>query len=117
MILPSQPGSWTTIPSSYGQHTPSIAGQHVPAATIGMLARIEHYHDKLPETWHYINSVAETRESYAVRRIWLAAQQYMREGSVPAKWQLIRKAGIRDDLMPAIMTNIDRAYGIICKHI
>ena len=86
------------------------------AREMGMLARMEHYHAKLPETWHYINSVAETRENYAVRRIQWAAEQYVRENSVPEKWQLIKKAGIRDDLMPAMMAEIKRAYAILYEH-
>lgn len=49
------------------------------AREMGMLARIEHYRDKLPETWHYINSMAETREDYAVRRIWWVVEQYIQE--------------------------------------
>jgi len=87
------------------------------AREMGMLARIEHYREKLPQTWHYISSMAETREDYAVRRIRWVAEQYIQESSTPAKWQLIKKAGIRDDLMPALMNDIEHACTIINERI
>jgi hypothetical protein len=49
---------------------------------------------KMPLTAQVLNSVVETREQYAVRRIWWAAELYCREEVLPRDWQLVTRANV-----------------------
>jgi hypothetical protein len=38
--------------------------------------------------------VVETREQYAVRRVWRAADIYFQEDTLPREWQLVIRANV-----------------------
>jgi hypothetical protein len=48
---------------------------------------------KMPLTAQVLASVVETREQYAVRRVWWAADLYRQEG-VLREWQLVMRANV-----------------------
>lgn len=48
----------------------------------------------MPLTAQVLNRVVETREQYAVRRIWWAADLYFREHVLPQEWQLVIRANV-----------------------
>jgi hypothetical protein len=49
---------------------------------------------KMPLTAQILSSVVETREQYAVRRVWWAADLYRSEGVLPREWQLVERANV-----------------------
>ena len=61
---------------------------------IGQTALLQQHLNKLPLTAEILVEFLETREEFAVRRIQWAALQYDREGTQPARWELIRRAGV-----------------------
>lgn len=65
--------------------------------------------DKLPETWQYIQTVSETREDYACRRVWWAVEQLCMKNRIPQEWVLVRKAGIRKDLLNKVKSTVEAA--------
>jgi hypothetical protein len=62
--------------------------------TIGHSALIRRHADKLPRTMEVIGAEVEDRTAFAARRICWAAEQYGREGIIPKRWELTRRAGI-----------------------
>ena len=71
------------------QVTRSAIGRAVGAITL--LRQKLH---KMPLTAQVLTSVIETREKYAVRRIWRAAELYLQERTCASVWQLIRRANV-----------------------
>ncbi len=69
------------------------------ARELGQLALIQKHLDKLPLTAKVLTDVVETRESFALRRINWVVHCYRQEGSYPQRWQLIRRAGLRPELI------------------
>jgi hypothetical protein len=69
------------------------------ARGLGQLALIQKHLDKLPLTAKVLTDVVETRESFALRRINWVVHCYRQEGSYPQRWQLIRRAGLRPELI------------------
>jgi hypothetical protein len=60
---------------------------------IGAITLLQQKLHKMPLTVQVLASMVETREQYAVRRVWWAANLYSQEG-VPRKWQLVMKANV-----------------------
>lgn len=76
----------------------------------GQLALIQRHIDKLPLTSKALEELAETREAFAVRRIWWTAECYRQEDIQPVRWQLIRRAGVaRLIVQPEVQSAIDAA--------
>ena len=48
----------------------------------------------MPLTVQVLEGVVETREQYAVRRVWRAANLYLQEHVVPREWQLMTRANV-----------------------
>jgi hypothetical protein len=48
----------------------------------------------MPLTAQVLKGVVETREQYAVRRVWWAADLYSQEGVLPREWQLRVRANV-----------------------
>ena len=48
----------------------------------------------MPLTARVLASVVETREQYAVRRVWWAADLYCQEDVLPRVWQLVMRANV-----------------------
>ena len=69
------------------------------ARALGQLHNVQKKADKLPETVAALKREAETREAFAVRRIRYAASLYKREGRYPKAWELVRRAGLRKELL------------------
>ena len=69
------------------------------ARALGQLHNIQKKADKLSETVAALKREAETREAFAVRRIRYTATLYRREGQYPKAWQLVRRAGLRKELL------------------
>ncbi len=66
---------------------------------LGQSARIQKYGHKLPKTVGVIADLAETREAFAIRRIKYIADCYRDERRSPRRWELIRRAALRPDLL------------------
>lgn len=49
---------------------------------------------KMPLTVQVLAGVVETREQYAVRRVWWAADLYYQERVLPREWQLVMRANV-----------------------
>jgi hypothetical protein len=48
----------------------------------------------MPLTAQVLAGVVETREQYAVRRVWWVADLYQREDVLPREWQLVMRANV-----------------------
>ena len=59
----------------------------------GQLALLQQHPDKLPRSSQAVRDVVETREDFAVRRLWWAAEDCSQRHIYPKKWLLVRKAG------------------------
>ncbi len=53
--------------------------------------------DKLPATKKCLEELVESREDFAVRRIWAVLPAILEKDALIPRWKLIRAAGIRDD--------------------
>jgi len=61
---------------------------------IGAITLLQQKLHKMPLTAQVLARVVETREQYAVRRAWWAADLYFREGVLPREWQLVMRANV-----------------------
>ena len=61
---------------------------------IGQIALLQQHLDKLPQASQALRVLVESREAFAVRRIWWLANQFAQTHWVPKEWMLIRLAGI-----------------------
>lgn len=61
---------------------------------IGAITLLQQKLHKLPLTAQVLASVIETREQYAVRRVWWAADLYYQEGVFPREWQFMIRANV-----------------------
>ncbi|MDT7540971.1 MAG: hypothetical protein QOE33_875 [Acidobacteriota bacterium] len=60
---------------------------------IGAVSLLRQKLHKMPITAQILVKVVETREAYAVRRIWQASSLFLQENTVPREWQLLLRAG------------------------
>jgi hypothetical protein len=85
--------------------TSSLLGQRT-----GHRALLQQHLDRLPETAHCLDTVCESWETFALRRIRWVAACYIRERTVPKQWEFVRRAGIarymRRTLPPAIEAEV-----------
>jgi len=81
------------------------------ARKLGQLALIQKHADKLPCTSKALSELAETRETFALRRIQWVLECYVQEGICPLRWQFIRRAGLRPEiaLLPSVENAISRS--------
>lgn len=79
----------TDAPGRPAQVTKTAIGRALGAIT---LLRQKLY--KMPLTTQALSSLVETREQYAVRRVWWAADQYFQEAALPREWQLVMRANV-----------------------
>src|SRR5260370_28313167 len=81
---------------------------------IGQLSLLQQHLDKLPKTAEVLKGLIESREEYAVRRIRWALPDCMRNNSHPARWLLIKKAGVvRLAEQPEVKDAIDQALHLL----
>jgi hypothetical protein len=71
------------------QMTKSSIGRAIGAVTI-----LQQKLNKMPMTAQVLARVVETREQYAVRRVWWAADLYCQEYVLPREWQLVMRANV-----------------------
>ena len=77
------------VPGRHVQVTKTAIGRAIGAITL-----LQQKLHKMPLTAQVLPSVVETREQYAARRIWWAANLYNQEGVLPREWQLIMRANV-----------------------
>ncbi|MBW4540404.1 MAG: TnsD family transposase [Myxacorys chilensis ATA2-1-KO14] len=82
---------------------------------LGQLALIQKHSDKLPCTSKALSELAETRESFALRRVQWVLDCCMQEGVCPPRWRFIRRAGLRPEieLLPSVENAISKALVIL----
>lgn len=61
---------------------------------LGAVTLLRQKLDKMPLTAQVLSSVVETREQYAERRVWWAADLYLQDNILPRSWQLILRANV-----------------------
>jgi hypothetical protein len=61
---------------------------------IGATTLLQQKLDKMPLTAQVLASLVETREKYAVRRVWWAADFYCQAYVLPREWQLVMRANV-----------------------
>lgn len=70
----------------------------------------------LPETDELTRGLVESRRVFALRRIQWCADEFIREGKVPERWELIRRAGLRPDIASGCAFAIGRELDRIRAH-
>lgn len=91
------------------QVTKTAIGRAVGAIT--MLRQKLH---KMPLTAQVLASIIETREQYAVRRVWWATYHYLRDKILPRRWQLILRANVYSlRYVPEVECVIDAAIKML----
>jgi hypothetical protein len=78
---------------------------------LGALAYIQRNLDKLPLTKAKVEAELETREEFAVRRLQAAAKRFFEQGESPKAWELLRAAGIREEVADRIASEIAAVVG------
>lgn len=78
----------------------------------GHLGAIHYNLPQLPLTTAALAEVEESREDYAIRRIWWVADCYREEEVYPARWQLMNRAGLRPEVaaIPRVSSELDVAW-------
>jgi len=51
-----------------------------------------------PKTMKLAEELTETREQFAKRRVKRSGEQFLQEGKIPKRWELVRRAGLRPDM-------------------
>jgi hypothetical protein len=69
---------------------------------------------KMPLTAQVLKGVVETREQYAVRRVWRAADLYYQEDILPREWQLVMRANVYSlKEAPAVKCAVEGAMNML----
>lgn len=71
----------------------------------------------LPRTARTARRVVESTKDFAERRIAWAVDQYRSEATIPERWQLVRRAGLRPQLCVACAKTIDRAIQTLSRDV
>ncbi|HWS85736.1 MAG TPA: TnsD family transposase [Pyrinomonadaceae bacterium] len=66
----------------------------VVGRALGAITLLRQKLHKMPLTAQVLAGVVETREQYAVRRVWWAADLYFQEDVLPREWQLVMRANV-----------------------
>jgi hypothetical protein len=83
---------------------------------IGQLALLQQHLSMLPLTASLLKDLVETREAFAVRRIWWAEKQYKEGSRVPKRWEFIRHAGLgRLVMVPQVEGALNVALQELCS--
>lgn len=61
---------------------------------LGAITLLRQKLQKMPLAAQVLKGVVETREQYAVRRVWWAADLYCQEESLPREWQFVMRANV-----------------------
>jgi hypothetical protein len=79
---------------------------------MGALALVQRNLHKLPLTKAKVEAVLETREDFGVRRLKAAVERFRHQGESLKEWELLRAAGIREEVADMIVSEIAAATGI-----
>lgn len=78
--------------------------------TIGQSALLQQHLDKLPLAAKSLSESVETREMFAVRKVFWIADKCEQENIYPTKWQLVKLTGVeRIASLPSVQEAIDTA--------
>jgi hypothetical protein len=81
---------------------------------VGQLKLLQQHLDKLPLTARVMTGFIETREMFAVRKVFWVAEKYREEQLYPARWQLVKRAGVgRIASLPSVQEAIDTALQVL----
>jgi hypothetical protein len=69
--------------------------------------------NKLPRTAEFLATATESRSDFSKRKIWWAAEQFINDGTVPERWQLVRRSALRPDLAKSLDYTLDSALNFI----
>ncbi len=85
------------------------------ARDLGQLALLQKHLKRLPKTARVLAKLVDTRESFAIRRVIYISELYGREGTVPKRWQLIRRSGLRPTVAanPTVQDAINAAMSAL----
>jgi hypothetical protein len=61
---------------------------------LGIIPLLQQKIERMPLTAQVLASVVESRDDFAVRRVWWAEKRYLRERFLPARWQLLLRANV-----------------------
>jgi hypothetical protein len=85
---------------------------------IGQAALLQQHLDKLPQASKSLKELVESREAFAVRRIWWTATHYVQEQYCPQRWELVKRAGVeRLANLPSVQAALTTAVPMISKQI
>jgi hypothetical protein len=65
---------------------------------MGVAGIVSRHRDQLPMSVAYIKQATESRRDFARRKLALLVDRFAAVGTVPARWVLVRIAGLRSDL-------------------
>lgn len=81
---------------------------------LGAITLLQQKIHKMPLTAQILGGVVETREQYAVRRVWWAANFYLQEYVVPREWQLVTRANVYSHRgVPAVKCALEGAMNML----
>jgi hypothetical protein len=81
---------------------------------LGAISLLRQKLHRMPLTAQVLAGVVETREQYAVRRVWWAADFYCQEDVLPREWQLVTKANVYSLRgVPAVKCAVEGAMNIL----
>jgi hypothetical protein len=87
------------------------------ARAVGAITLLRQKLHKMPLTAQILASVVETREQYAVRRVWWAASLYCQDDVLPKEWQLVARANVYSlRATPEVAHVIETAVSMIKSH-
>lgn len=72
---------------------------------------------KLPRTTRFLDTISESRSEFACRKIRWSSRQFIEEGTVPERWELIRRASLRADLADMLAEEINVALRYAQDHV
>lgn len=73
----------------------------------GVLGLLQKHRDKMPETDCYLKMVVETVEEFQLRRVKNTISEFIKQGSVPERWMVESRAGLRKGYSERIKKTIE----------
>jgi hypothetical protein len=73
---------------------PTLVSKTAIGRALGAVTLLQQKLHKMPLTAQVLANMVESREDYAVRRIWWVADMYSKEKFLPQEWQLIMRASV-----------------------
>jgi hypothetical protein len=94
-------------------HLAQVTGTAIGRA-VGAVTLLRQKLPKMPLTAQVLAGVVETREQYAVRRVWRVADLYCQEDVLPRAWQLVMRANVYSLRgVPAVKCAVEGAMNML----